>query len=92
MNMQVAASRSTSTTKLQHPLRQLFWIRFLLLCAACFPNALSLSPPFQLQHIDHIVLNYRDDMPAMFDFYTNTLGCTVDSPDDIGTSRFQYHD
>jgi glyoxylase I family protein len=84
MNMQVAASRSTSTTKLQHPLRQLFWISFLLLCAACFPNALSLSPPFQLQHIDHIVLNYRDDMSAMFDFYTNTLGCTVDSPDDIG--------
>jgi glyoxylase I family protein len=36
--------------------------------------------------LDHIVLNYKDDgsFNAMFQFYTEVLGCSVDSQDDIG--------
>ncbi len=35
--------------------------------------------PFQLQHIDHIVIRCKR-FPAMFDFYHRILGCTIDEP------------
>lgn len=84
--MQGAVNHKTSTLRRCH-LSIYSWLGFIsLVFVATGPiKTLSVSaPPFQLQHIDHIVLNYRGDMTEMFDFYTKTLGCTVDSPDDIG--------
>ena len=40
-------------------------------------------PPFQLRKIDHIVLRCKD-YKAMFQFYTEVLGCTIDKPEDVG--------
>ena len=35
------------------------------------------NPPFQLRHIDHVVLRVRD-LAAMQAFYCEVLGCTVE--------------
>jgi glyoxylase I family protein len=40
-------------------------------------NAPMNAPPFQLQHIDHVVLRVRDSA-AMETFYCNVLGCQVE--------------
>jgi len=45
------------------------------------------SPPFTIQHIDHIVLRCRN-FAAMFDFYHRVLGCTIDEPIDNHLNRF----
>lgn len=45
------------------------------------------NPPFQLQHIDHIVIRCKK-FPAMFDFYHRILGCTIDEPRSDHVSRF----
>jgi len=45
------------------------------------------SPPFTIQHIDHIVLRCRN-FAAMFDFYHRILGCTIDEPIDEHLNRF----
>mmetsp|Transcript_18550 Transcript_18550/g.38067 ORF Transcript_18550/g.38067 Transcript_18550/m.38067 type:complete len:358 (+) Transcript_18550:104-1177(+) len=44
-------------------------------------------PPFQLQHIDHIVIRCKK-FPAMFDFYHRILGCTIDEPRSDHVNRF----
>lgn len=41
------------------------------------------SPPFQLTRLDHVVLRCRN-YSAMFTFYTEILGCTIDGPKDVG--------
>ncbi|CAJ1963771.1 unnamed protein product [Cylindrotheca closterium] len=46
--------------------------------------AFSARRPFQLQHLDHIVLTFPEDINPMMEFYTEILGCTIDSPEDIG--------
>ena len=59
-----------------------FFYLLLLLVVTMFHHpysgggVLSLSPPFQLQHLDHIVLNCQD-LNSMLEFYTDTLGCTT---------------
>ena len=50
-------------------------------------NDISSSPPFTIQHIDHIVLRCRN-FAAMFDFYHRILGCTIDEPIDEHLNRF----
>ena len=48
--------------------------------------ALSSAPPprpFRLQRLDHVVLKCQD-FNAMFRFYTEILGCTIDHIDDVG--------
>lgn len=47
----------------------------------------SISRPFELERIDHIVIRCHD-FPAMFDFYTRILGCTIDSPKEDHVNRF----
>lgn len=39
------------------------------------------ATPFQLQHIDHVVLRVRDEA-AMVAFYCDVLGCTVERRQD----------
>ena len=62
----------------------------IILCCI-IPNehcALSLispdRPPFQLKDLDHIVLTFQGDVQPMLEFYRDILGCTIDSPEDIG--------
>ena len=43
----------------------------------------SPSRPFQISHLDHIVLKCKH-FDKMFFFYTDILGCTVDHAEDVG--------
>ena len=43
----------------------------------------SNPPPFQLRRLDHIVLRCRN-YDAMYTFYTDILGCTIDGPKNVG--------
>ena len=47
----------------------------------------SVTRPFQLDRIDHIVIRCHD-FAAMFDFYTRILGCTIDEPTNDHVNRF----
>jgi glyoxylase I family protein len=47
----------------------------------------SITRPFQLERIDHIVIRCHN-FPAMFDFYTRILGCTIDEPINDHVNRF----
>ena len=51
--------------------------------SASAPTFAKKSPPFDdLKRLDHVVTrchNYR----AMFEFYTQVLGCTIDKPSDV---------
>lgn len=47
----------------------------------------SVTRPFQLERIDHIVIRCHD-FTTMFDFYTRILGCTIDEPIDDHVNRF----
>ena len=50
--------------------------------SASAPTFARKSPPFDLKRLDHVVIrchNYR----AMFEFYTQVLGCTIDKPSDV---------
>ena len=50
--------------------------------SASAPTFAKKSPPFDLKRLDHVVIrcqNYR----AMFEFYTQVLGCTIDKPSDV---------
>jgi len=47
----------------------------------------SVTRPFELKRIDHIVIRCHD-FPAMFDFYTRILGCTIDEPTNDHVNRF----
>lgn len=47
----------------------------------------SITRPFQLERIDHIVIRCHN-FPAMYDFYTHILGCTIDEPTNDHVNRF----
>jgi glyoxylase I family protein len=50
------------------------------------------KPPFQLRHIDHLVLRVRD-VAAMQAFYCGVLGCTVERrQDEIGLLQLRAGD
>ena len=44
-------------------------------------------PPFELQHIDHVVIRCKNFDP-MLDFYHRILGCTIDEPTSKYLNRF----
>ena len=46
-----------------------------------------LKPPFELQHIDHVVIRCNAFEP-MFHFYHRVLGCTIDEPASDYVNRF----
>lgn len=51
-----------------------------------------MNPPFQLRHIDHVVLRVRD-LAAMQAFYCGVLGCTVErSQEGIGLLQLRAGD
>lgn len=54
--------------------------------ASSMPKS-SVTRPFELERIDHIVIRCHN-FPTMFDFYTRILGCTIDEPIDDHVNRF----
>mmetsp|Transcript_12121 Transcript_12121/g.29592 ORF Transcript_12121/g.29592 Transcript_12121/m.29592 type:complete len:386 (-) Transcript_12121:162-1319(-) len=54
---------------------------------SALPTTSPRRPPFQLKHIDHVVIRCKR-FPPMFDFYHRILGCAIDEPRDDHVNRF----